>query len=163
MDEGEELEEAMESWRACESSAMLRLCRGITVGEDLFGETFLTIGEDLSEESFLTIGEDPSVENFLSVGKGPSEETFLSGVDVTFSLFSVPLVHDVSLSVAKFDGLNDTGLSKETFFSVEKGPSEETFLSGVDVTFSLFSVPLPDVSLSEAKLDAFLETLSFTN
>ena len=93
----------MESWRACDSSAMLRLCRGIIVGEDLFGETFLTIGEDLSEESFLTIGEDPS------------EETFLSGVDVTFSLFSA------------------------------------------------MSVSLPDVSLSEAMLDALLETLSFTN
>ena len=103
----EELEEAMESWRACESSAMLRLCRGITVGEDLFGETFLTIGGDLAEESFLTIGEDPSVENFLSVGKGPSEETFLSGVDVTFSLFSVPLP-DVSLSVAMLDALLET-------------------------------------------------------
>ena len=105
----------MESWRACESSAMLRLCRGITVGEDLFGETSLTIGEDLSEESFLTIGEDSSEETFLSVGKGPSEETFLSGVDVTFSLFSAT------------------------------------------------SVPLPDVSLAVAMLDALLETLSFTN
>ena len=108
MEEGEELEEveeeeAMESWRACESSAMLRLCRGITVGEDLFGETFLTIGED------------PSEETFLSVGKGPSEETFLSGVDVTFSLFSAT------------------------------------------------SVPLPDVSLSVAMLDALLETSCFTN
>ena len=110
VEEGEEVEgveEAMESWRACESSAMLRLCRGITVGEDLFGETFLTIGGDLAEESFLTIGEDPSVENFLSVGKGPSEETFLSGVDVTFSLFSVPLP-DVSLSVAMLDALLET-------------------------------------------------------
>ena len=101
-EELEEMEEAMESWRACESSAMLRLCRRITVGE-----TFLTIGGDLSEESFLTIGEDPSVENFLSVGKGPSEETFLSGVDVTFSLFSVPLP-DVSLSVAMLDALLET-------------------------------------------------------
>ena len=103
MDEGEELEEAMESWRACESSAMLRLCRGITVGEDLFGETFRTCGGD------------PSEETFLSVGKGPSEETFLSGVVVNFSLFSA------------------------------------------------MSIPLPDVSLSEAMLDALLETLSFTN
>ena len=107
VDEGEELEEAMESWRACEGSAMLRLCRGITVGEDLFGETFLTIGEDLSEESFLTIGEDPSEETFLSVGKGRSEVTFLSCVDVNFSLFSVPLP-DVSLLVAMLDALLET-------------------------------------------------------
>ena len=98
-----EVEETMESWRACESSAMLRLCRGITVGEDPFGETFLTIGGDLAEESFLAIGEDPS------------EETFLSSVDVTFSLFSA------------------------------------------------MSVPLPDVSLSVAMLDALLETSCFTN
>ena len=85
----------MESWRACESSAMLRLCRGITVGEDLFGETFRTCRGD------------PSEETFLSVGKGRSEETFLSGVDVTFSLFSVPLP-DVSLSVAMLDALLET-------------------------------------------------------
>ena len=110
MEEEEGVEETMESWRACDSSAMLRLCRGITVGEDLFGETFLTIGEDLSEKSFLTIGEDPSEETFLSVGKGPSEETFLSGVDVTFSLFSatsVPLP-GVSLAVAMLDALLET-------------------------------------------------------
>ena len=57
-------------------------------------------------------------------------------------------------------------LSEESFLTIGEDPSEETFLSGVDVTFSLFSatsVPLPDVSLAVAMLDALLETLSFTN
>ena len=57
-------------------------------------------------------------------------------------------------------------LSEESFLTIGEDPSEETFLSGVDVTFSLFSavsVPLPDVSLSVAMLDALLEALSFTN